>query len=246
MGKKSKKKCVSANGKPRVSVCTPTYNRRKFLPALIKCYQNQTYPKELMEWIVIDDGEDCVEDLFKNIQGVKYFRYTEKMKLGKKRNIMNSKATGEIIVYMDDDDYYPPDRVNHAVNRLRSDPNAMAVGSSITYIYFKNLDKIYQFGPYAPTHATAGTFAFKKQLLAITSYQDDADNAEEKYFLKNYTVPLIQLNPFKTILVFAHENNTFDKTNLLKMIPSPYIRETKIKPKQFINDKKLLDFYLKQ
>ena len=60
---------MSAGGKPFVSVCTPTYNRRIFIPQLIKCYQSQDYPKELMEWIVIDDGEESVKDLFKNILG---------------------------------------------------------------------------------------------------------------------------------------------------------------------------------
>ncbi len=51
MGKKKRgKKKVSSSGKPFVSVCTPTYNRRRFLPFLIKCFQAQTYPKELMEW----------------------------------------------------------------------------------------------------------------------------------------------------------------------------------------------------
>ena len=66
MGKKKrgKKKKVSTVGKPFVSVCTPTYNRRRFIPFLIKCFQSQTYPKSLMEWVVIDDGEDPVEDLF--------------------------------------------------------------------------------------------------------------------------------------------------------------------------------------
>ena len=54
---------------------------------------------------------------------------------------MHEKTKGEIIVYMDDDDYYPPDRVNHAVNRLRSQPRALAAGSSIVYIYFNDLDK---------------------------------------------------------------------------------------------------------
>ena len=47
------------------------------------------------------------------------------MKLGRKRNFMHEKSKGEIIVYMDDDDYYPPDRVNHAVNRLRSRPDEL-------------------------------------------------------------------------------------------------------------------------
>ena len=75
MGKKKRKqRKISPVGKPFVSVCTPTYNRRVFIPNLIRCYQSQDYPKQLMEWIVIDDGEDSVEDLFKDVEGVKYFR----------------------------------------------------------------------------------------------------------------------------------------------------------------------------
>ena len=241
--KKGKKKIVSAQGKPFVSVCTPTYNRRKFIPQLIKCFQNQNYPKQLMEWIVVDDGEDSVEDLFKDVECVKYFRVEEKMKLGRKRNFMHEKTKGEILVYMDDDDYYPPDRVNHAVNRLRAVPRALAAGSSIVYIYFNDLDKIYQFGPYGPQHATAGTFAFKRELLSQTSYDDNAEIAEEKHFLKNYNIPLIQLNPMKAILVFAHQFNTFDKRKLLVNANPNYVRPTKLKPKLFIRDKKLLEFY---
>ena len=38
-----------------------------------------------MEWIVIDDGEDSVEDLFKDIEGVKYFRIEEKNETRKKK-----------------------------------------------------------------------------------------------------------------------------------------------------------------
>jgi len=241
--KKRKQKKVSAQGKPFVSVCTPTYNRRKFIPQLIECYKQQTYPKQLMEWIVVDDGEDSVEDLFKDVEGVKYFRIDQKMKLGRKRNFMHEKTKGDILVYMDDDDYYPPDRVNHAVNRLRSTPQALAAGSSIVYIYFNDLDKIYQFGPYGPKHATAGTFAFKRELLKFTRYDDNAEIAEEKKFLKDYTVPLIQLNPMKAILVFAHQYNTFDKRKLLENMNPLYVRETKLKPKLFIRDKKLLEFY---
>ena len=49
-----------------------------------------------------------------------------------------------------------------------------------------------------------------------TGYDDDAEMAEEKQFLKNYTVPFIQLNPLKSILCFAHDKNTFDKRRLLQ------------------------------
>ena len=247
MGKKKrKKKTVSANGKPFVSVCTPTYNRRSFIPMLIKNFTNQTYPSELIEWIVIDDGTDPVGDLFEGVPNVKYFYQEKKMKLGRKRNYMHEKAKGDIIVYMDDDDYYPPDRINHAVNRLRSKPDALCAGSSCIYIYFKHIDTIYQFGPYGPKHATAGTFAFRKELLLQTKYDDEAEVAEEKQFLKNYTIPFIQLNPMKSILCFAHDDNTFDKRRLLVNPHPDYVRETKLKTRAFIRDKKISSFYVTQ
>ena len=171
-----------------------------------------------MEWIVIDDGDDSVEDLFKDVECVKYYRYEEKLKLGKKRNIMHEKSKGDILVYMDDDDYYPPDRVSHSVKKLQSRPKALCAGSSIVYIYFNDLKKIYQFGPYGPNHATAGTFAFRKELLKQTSYQDEAEEAEEKHFLKNYTIPFVQLDPKKTILVFFVTFLIISKIEILNLI----------------------------
>ena len=254
MGKKNrKKKKVSTTGKPLVSVCTPTYNRRRFIPFLIKCFESQTYPKELMEWIVVDDGTDSVEDLFTdpNLKEdikkcIKYFRVEEKMKLGRKRNYMHEKTKGEILVYMDDDDFYPPERVNNAVNRLRGQPMALAGGSSCIHIYFKHLDKIYRFGPYGPRHATAGTFAFKRKLLKETKYDDDAEMAEEKQFLKNYTVPFVQLDTMKSILVFAHDANTFDKKKLLLNPHPKFVGETNMRPEVFIKDKTMREFYMKQ
>ena len=148
MGKKNRKKVRSSLGKPFVSVCTPTYNRRVFIPQLIKNFLLQDYPKDKMEWIVIDDGDDSVEDLFKDVECVKYYRYEEKLKLGKKRNLMHEKSKGDILVYMDHDDYYPPDRVSQLATNLQSRPKALCAGSSIVYIYFNDLKKIYQFGPY--------------------------------------------------------------------------------------------------
>ena len=213
---------------------------------LIKNFTNQTYPSELIEWIVIDDGTDPVGDLFEGVPNVKYFYQEKKMKLGRKRNYMHEKAKGDIIVYMDDDDYYPPDRINHAVNRLRSKPDALCAGSSCIYIYFKHIDTIYQFGPYGPKHATAGTFAFRKELLLQTKYDDEAEVAEEKQFLKNYTIPFIQLNPMKSILCFAHDDNTFDKRRLLVNPHPDYVRETKLKTRAFIRDKKISSFYVTQ
>jgi glycosyltransferase involved in cell wall biosynthesis len=244
MGKKNKKnKKVSSAGKPFVSICTPTYNRNEFIPKLIENFKKQTYPQDLMEWIVVDDGEVPVGPLFEGMDNVKYFYQKEKMKLGRKRNYMHEKTKGEIIIYMDDDDYYPPDRVAHAVNRLRGRPEALAGGSSIIHIYFKDRKEIYEFGPYGPRHATAGTFAFKRELLSQTKYDDDAELAEEKQFLKNYTIPFVQLDPRKCILCFAHDKNTFDKRKLLDNPHPDYVRKTKLTLPNFIKDKDTANFY---
>ena len=180
---------------PFVSVCTPTFNRRPFIPAMIKCFERQTYPKDRMEWIIIDDGTDKIEDLVTHIPQVRYFKYDEKMVLGKSGIFMHSKAKGDFLVYMDDDDYYPPERISHSVETLIANPNALCAGSSAIYIYFKHVKQMYQFGPYGPNHATAGTFAFRKELLRESSYEESAALAEEKHFLKTILFPLFNLTP---------------------------------------------------
>jgi glycosyltransferase involved in cell wall biosynthesis len=196
-----------------------------------------------MEWIIIDDGTDKIEDLVKHIPQVKYFKYDEKMSLGKKRNLMHDKSKGSIIVYMDDDDYYPPERVSHAVEMLQKNPKALCAGSSELYIYFKHIHKMYKFGPYGPNHATAATFAFWRKLLYETRYDDNASLAEEKAFLKNYTIPFVQLDPIKTILVFSHIHNSFDKKTMLDS-PNPYVTLSDKTVDIFVKDSDIKDFFI--
>lgn len=240
--KKSKNKIK--NYKPFVSVCTPTFNRRPFIEYMIKCFNHQDYPKDRMEWIIIDDGTDKIGDLVSQLPEVKYFSYDKKMPLGEKRNIMHEKTKGSILVYMDDDDYYPPTRVSHAVEKLRSNPAALCAGTSEIYIYFKHINKMYQFGPYGPKHATAGTFAFKRDLLKDHSYENNASLAEEKAFLKNYTVPFVQLDPLHSILVFSHDHNTFDKKKLLDNQDPNFVKESSKTVDMFIKDSEMKDFYI--
>ena len=226
----------SSNILPFVSVCTPTFNRRPFIPTMFECFKNQTYPKDRIEWIIVDDGTDRIKDLVESsgINQIKYFELPQKVSLGEKRNYMHSKATGSIIVYMDDDDYYPPERVSHAVDKLMDNREALCAGSSEIYIYFKHIKKMIQFGPYGPNHATAGTFAFRVELLKQTKYQDHAAVAEEREFLKGYTIPFVQLDPMKTILCFSHEQNTFDKRKLLNNPHPDYVKESPKKVTDFI------------
>ena len=230
---------------PFVSICTPTFNRRPFIEMMFSCFNNQTYPKDKMEWIIVDDGTDKIEDLIKNanIVQIKYFPIKKKMKLGEKRNFMHTKTKGEFLIYMDDDDYYPPERVEHAVDTLQKNPSALCAGSSELYIYFKHINQMYQSGPFGPTHSTAGTFAFRRSLLNYTQYDDNAAIAEERSFLKEYTIPLVQLDPMKTILVFSHNHNSFDKKNMLAMGENKCFKKSNKKVRDFIKQTHEEDIY---
>jgi glycosyltransferase involved in cell wall biosynthesis len=242
--KNKNKKIKKTRIYPFVSLCTPTFNRRPFIPFLIKCFEHQTYPKDRIEWIIIDDGTDPIEDLIKDIHQVKYFYYDKKMLLGEKRNLMHTKCSGDIIIYMDDDDYYPSERISHAVDTLQKNPQYLIAGSSEMHIYFDSKNTVYQCGPYKQYHSTAATFAFKKELLTQTKYDDNVALAEEHKFTKGYTIPLIQLDPLKSILVFSHKHNSLNKEKLLdnpeqtKTILSHYNVD------DFIKDPILKQFYM--
>lgn len=237
---------------PFVSVLTPTYNRRKFIPSIIRCFKNQTYPHDRMEWIVLDDGTDKVKDLFDAAiaGGLKNIRYVTvsddaKMKIGAKRNRLNELAKGEICVCMDDDDYYPPDRVRKAVTKLRSVPNRRVpvVGASQLYLYFSDRDEIWSIGPYGQNHCTNGTMAYWHSYSKDHKYDETVDKAEEKSFMNNWKTDVLQLKPEDTMLVICHADNTFDKRILLTQ-NNPLLKPVSMKMRQLVKDKYLRDFYL--
>jgi glycosyltransferase involved in cell wall biosynthesis len=237
-----------------VSVVTPTYNRRMFIPTLIDVYRAQNYPKEKMEWIIIDDGRDSVKDLFEEasntIPNIRYIRKDEKMRLGAKRNELNKEAKGSIIVAMDDDDYYPPDRVLSVVEAFKKNPRVELAGSSEMNLYYLDTKKIYTIGPYFDNHATNGTMAWRKSYAQKHKYDEFVTKAEEITFLDNFKHPMIQLSPLSTILVICHTDNTADKSELrdehLSRIGSVQskFKESVYKLDDLVRDKKIRDFYL--
>jgi len=238
-----------------VSVITPTYNRRAFIPTLIQIYKNQTYPKEKMEWIILDDGRDKVEDLFqeaaKTIPNLRYLSHPEKLRIGAKRNRLNREARGEIIVAMDDDDYYPSNRVKTVVESFTKYPRVNLAGSSEMLLYYTDDKKIYAIGPYHANHATNGTMAWRKSYAEKHTYDEFVTKAEEISFLENYRHPMIQLDPLSSILVICHTDNTVDKSALREEhLSSSHrskekMRETKLRLEDIVKEASLRAFYLK-
>ena len=231
---------------PLVSIVTPTYNRRRFIPSLIKMVQQQTYPRDRIEWIIYDDGQEPIGDLIEaarsSLPKTVYIFNEDKMTLGEKRNKLNQEAKGGIIVAMDDDDFYFPDRISAAVDALQKNPTVDLAGSSKVFMFFTDTKEIYTIGPYFKSHATNGTMAWRKRYAMSRRYDETVAFAEEKSFLEEYKNPLVQLDPMKVMLVMSHSDNTFDKTQLRNK-ENPLIKKTSLRLKDFIEDKDLRDFF---
>jgi glycosyltransferase involved in cell wall biosynthesis len=206
--------------------------------------QAQTYPKDRMEWIVLDDGQEEVGDLFDeaDLPYLRFMRSDEKMTLGEKRNLLNQEARGEILVAMDDDDYYFPERISAAVDALEKNPTIDLAGSSEVYMFFSDTKEIYKFGPYFPTHATNGTMAWRKRYARTHRYDETVVFAEETSFLDGYKNPLVQLDPRSVMLVMSHSENTFDKTKI-RNDKNPMIKKTTYRLEDFIVDDTLREFF---
>jgi hypothetical protein len=144
---------------------------------------------------------------------------------------------------MDDDDYYPPERVSHAVQTLLDNPTYLIAGCSEMYVYFDSKQKMYRCGPYKDYHSTAATFAFRKELLKETSYNNENALAEERHFLKNYTIPLKQLDSLKSIIVFSHKHNSLNKEKLLDNLELTKTVETDLNIDDYFVDPILKQFY---
>ena len=201
---------------PVISICTITHNRKLFLPQLQKCIESQNYPICNIEWVILDDSTEYLDALeFKTNTDlrIKYQRVKHKLPLGRKRNLSHQLCSGDYIVYMDDDDYYPPSRVSHAISSLQETGKEIA-GSTLLQIYFCHDKQLWLSGPFGTNHATAGTFAMTKDFARQNHYRNEDICNEEKHFLRNYTTPMVQLDPTQTMICISHNSNTFDKKRM--------------------------------
>jgi len=190
----------------------------------------QTY-KNIIEWVIVE-GSKTKEDADKNKEKINkliethelykpnnlthmkiiYVEYTGKA-LSDLRNIGNNKCSGDIIICMDDDDYYPIERVSHAVESLQKS-NALIAGCTDIYLYEYFMDKLYKFKGFHDKHTTNNCMAFKKEYLKNHAHESGLIMSEEKSFTKDFTEPLVQLDSKKCIIVSSHNFNTFNKREI--------------------------------
>src|SRR5947208_3775888 len=99
-----------------VSCILATKDRPAFARQALRCFQRQTYPAT--ELVVVDDGQEKVEEIFRDQPRVRYLRMEKPTSLGRKLNLGIAQARGDILQKLDDDDFYHPDFLRHAVGAL--------------------------------------------------------------------------------------------------------------------------------
>lgn len=97
-----------------ISAVIPVYNGERFLAETIDSVLGQTYPN--LECIVVDDGStDETASIVRSYGG--RVRYVEKPNGGvsSARNLGIKTATGQLIAFLDADDLWRPDKIEHQV-----------------------------------------------------------------------------------------------------------------------------------
>ena len=217
---------MGKNKKPTVSIVTVTQIKRQdTIQLTAEHIDNQNY-KNIIEWVIVE-GSKTIEDCLANEEYIKTLKCKYPIvyvpghtlgvyngaHLGELRNLTNKNSKGDIIVVMDDDDWYPKTRVDHAVSMLVNGKAEIA-GCSNKYLYDYDLELLLHFKQFGPNHSTNDCFAYKRSYLENNSYDPTKDMAEEASFTKQFANPMVQLDPKHTIVGSSHSYNTFSKKEI--------------------------------
>jgi glycosyltransferase involved in cell wall biosynthesis len=120
---------MGAGGGPAVSVVIPTYNHRDYVVRALESVWAQSFRD--FEIVVVNDGspDDTVEVLRPHVQAGRIHRFIDQANAGQgaARNRGIAESRGEFIALLDDDDFWPEDKLERQVAALRANPGAVVV-----------------------------------------------------------------------------------------------------------------------
>jgi len=113
----------------RVSVLVNTYNHERFIAQAIQSVLDQDFPAGQMEIIVVDDGStDATPQILQRF--LPRIRYIRKDNGGQISafNTGVAEVRGDIIAFLDGDDWWPPSKISAVVDAFEKNPDITAVG----------------------------------------------------------------------------------------------------------------------
>ncbi|MBI9089854.1 MAG: HAD-IA family hydrolase [Desulfobacterium sp.] len=118
-----------------VSVIIRTKDRPETLAFALKSVENQDYRP--LELVVINDGGADISPVLGSLSladmGVRLVVNEQNLGRAKAGNAGIDKASGDYLIFLDDDDWFEPDHISALVGALRSHPESMAAYAGVKY-----------------------------------------------------------------------------------------------------------------
>lgn len=117
---------------PIASVIIPTFNYARYIAEAIESVLSQTYPQQLIEIIVVDDGSTDDTKIVLNYyiaSGLIKYYYQENNGKASATRFAIEKSKGKYIFNLDADDYFLPDKIEQSIKVFESDEAIVHVAS---------------------------------------------------------------------------------------------------------------------
>jgi len=110
----------------KISVIIPTYNREKYIAQAVESVLSQDYPN--IEIIVVDDGSvDGTREIAAHYGDKIRYLQQENSGIASARNAGVAAAQGDLIAWLDSDDYYESGKLTAQMKYLNEHPEAEIV-----------------------------------------------------------------------------------------------------------------------
>lgn len=206
---------------PPISVVTLTYNRRKFIDLAFHNIILTDYPKDKIEWVIVDDSDTPEEQISDKIASfakrapvsqIVYVPLPRKHSIGFKRNLGVERATNEIIVCMDDDDHYPETSFRRRVAWLTKHPwmpNAVGCATIACYDLVNGLSAVntppWELSP--AERVSEATLTFYKTFWKSQKFPQ-VNSSEGEGFLRGREGEFLEIPPQQILVAFSHQGNS--------------------------------------
>ncbi|MEH7309157.1 glycosyltransferase [Neobacillus drentensis] len=171
-----------------ITVVTST-NREYMLDRVIENFTRQTVQEK--ELIIILNKNEMKRENVVALPNISVFQLDEEKTLGEGLKFGFSQARYEVVAKFDDDDYYSPDYLTHAIQMLQ-ETGADVVGKAGIFVYIKKDRLLTTFRPRMHSiflknnrvFLAGGTLVFKKDVLEKVQFQA-LNNGEDVQFQKD-------------------------------------------------------------
>lgn len=149
---------------PKISIITPSYNQGQFLEQTIRSVLDQNYPN--LEYIVIDGGssDQSVEIIKKYASSIHYWVSEPDKGQADAINKGFARASGDILAWINSDDYYRPGAFSEIASRYQKGPHWW-VGMAREYIQ----DPGYEGKLYIPPKVNLRRLFYERQIIPQVS-----------------------------------------------------------------------------